>query len=315
MGAVVATYPKLPCRNCGGYRAYWVQTTWDTQQPFCGDCNSLLGTYKEMSGEEKGVAWVFAGIGIFVLGVIGFVVLQDSLESAGKRRASAREAAQIDLAKELVTEARSSQTPIERLAQLINEPEECIENDSLKLPKSSEYKFFDCNEVLQANVALNVNATTEILDDLANNESVWVRASAARNPKLSFDSQRKLFADADESVRLSLATNLQLDQGLQNLFANQSRTTSEVKVQGYFAANESLLPATYQQLASSTIPFVIIRLYCNETVPEEIRRELPKSLKTLNKNMKMKDASCDPLTSPFSFQDDWVDAEIIQELP
>lgn len=314
MGAVVATYPELPCRSCGGRRAYWVQTTWDTQQPFCGDCNRLLGTYKAMSGGEKGVAWVFAGIGIFILGLIGIAVLQDSLESAGERRAAAREAAQVSQAKELITEARSSATSQARLTELLSEPEECTKTQILKLPRDGQERSFDCNEVLQANVALNVNATTQMLDDLSTSDSEWVRASAARNPALSIDRQRALASDPAESVRASLAMNSQLDEEVQMLLANESENQSGVKVGLFLASNNYLSLPVFQQLSRSMNPAIAIAIYCNDALPEDLRQKLPKRFREISPN-KLEQQNCKSRPAPFSFQDDWVVTEISQELP
>jgi hypothetical protein len=59
------TYVKLPC-TCGSSRYYEQQVGWNgfdaVTQPFCGDCNRLLDTYKE--GTEWGsiVTWVSIGV-------------------------------------------------------------------------------------------------------------------------------------------------------------------------------------------------------------------------------------------------------------
>jgi hypothetical protein len=309
----LATYPKLPCTACGSYSAYWVDTGWDHQNPFCGECHRLLGTYKEMSGNEKGVAWVFAGIGIFVLGVIGIAVLTQSIEGLSERRIAAQQSSEIDRAKSLVTEARSSTTSLDRLAQLINNPQECTKDPRLKLPIRGVAKFIDCEEALQANVALNVGATAQLLETLVTSDSDWVRASAARNPQLAVESQMLLASDARESVRSSLALNSKLDEEVQGALTSECSKKPPTKTVAHLASNRYASLATFQFLSKSCGPTVLLKLYCNESIPENLRYKLPKRWSEDPKN-KLENQSCKRWLAPFAAQDEWVSDEVLEEL-
>jgi uncharacterized protein (DUF983 family) len=70
----MARYAKR-CDNCGANRPYWVETQYGQSNPFCGDCNRLLDTYKAQSETEKFFIFLIVVLSLVTLIFIAAVQL------------------------------------------------------------------------------------------------------------------------------------------------------------------------------------------------------------------------------------------------